>query len=87
MAEEVERAVGDFEASFGIGSMARERETGHSGAARRGLAWPTCTRRRAAVRATVTELWQNPIYLAEKGISFERKQNPRKRVREWREKG
>ena len=43
-----------------------------------GLVRPT----RIVRRATVTELYQNPIYLAEKGINLERKQNPRKRVSE-----
>ncbi len=36
---------------------------------------------------TVTKLYQNTIYLAKKGINFERKQNPRKRVSAWEEKG
>jgi hypothetical protein len=48
-----------------------------------GLVWPT----RIVRRATVTELYQNPIYLAEKGIDFERRQNARKHVNEWKEKG
>jgi hypothetical protein len=43
-----------------------------------GLVWPA----RIVRQATVTELYQNPIYLAGKGIDLERKQNPRKRVSE-----
>jgi len=37
-------------------------------------------------RVTVTKLYQNPIYLAGKGINFERKQNPRKLGTLWEEK-
>ena len=37
-------------------------------------------------QATVTELYQNPIYLAGKGFDFERKQNPRKLGTAWEEK-
>ena len=37
-------------------------------------------------RVTVTKLYQNPIYLAGKGINFERKQIPRKCGTVWEEK-
>jgi hypothetical protein len=37
--------------------------------------------------APVPKLCQNPIYLAGKGINFERKQNPRNHVSTWEEKG
>ena len=83
MLKDGDRTVGARGASFGSGGMTRGGERGVAGTAGQGLVWPT----RIVRRATVTELYQNPIYLAEKGINFERKQNPRKRVNDWREKG
>jgi len=68
--------VSDCEASLGSSGMTRSGERGVDGTPGRGLVPPT----RAVRRPTVTELYQNPIYLAEKGINLERKQNPRKRV-------
>ena len=76
MAKEGDRSVGDWEASFGSGGMTRDGERGAVGMAGQGWWWPI----RFVRRATVTELYQNPIYLAEKGINLERKQTPRKRV-------
>ena len=76
------RTVGDLWASVVTGGMPRGTRA-VMGTAGLGLAAPTLI----AQPAAVPKLCQNPIYLAEKGIDFERKQNPRKRVSAWEEKG
>ncbi len=69
--------------SLNSGGITRGSERGVLGTVGQDLA----SRKRTVRPAAVPKLCQNFIYLAEKGIKFERKQNPRKHVSAWEEKG